>query len=380
MTTGDEPASLMYPRAHRPWREGAVTRANELEALQSWLRTRPDSVASEELFQAVEKHVTIARDTATGDRNPWHGITGASLQRTASNLDAAEATLLRLAPGPYLRGQLPGLLAHVRRNLPPDDPRRVRLESLVHALSHPSATSRDLTEEERGQIVGSVRAASSEAVRQLMAASSFRNLLGVTSVILCVLALGVALLGVLSPSTVPLCFAPETEGRITVVCPTAQSSVPAPADGTASTTDIDDVLRETATTWDLLTVEALGLAAAAISAAVALRDVRNTATPISIPVVLAVLKLPLGALIAVLGLLLLRGGFVPGLSALDTSAQILAWAVLLGYAQQLFTRLVDQHAREVLDDVRAPVLRGRAAPVVAEGATATATAVRQATS
>ena len=374
MTTGTEAASLVHPRAHRPWREGAVTRANELDALQRWLRTREGCVAAAELFDAVEQHVAIARETAAGDRSLWHSITGASLQRTASNLDAAEATLLRLAPGPYLRGQLPGLLAHVRRNLPADDPRRVRLEALVHTLHHASDASRDLTEEERGQLVGSVRAASSEAVRQLMAASSFRNLLGVTSVILCVLALGVALLGVLSPSTVPLCFAPETEGQITVVCPTAQHSMPIPTDGT----DIDDVLRDTATPWDLLTVEALGLAAAAISAAVALRDVRNTATPISIPIVLAVLKLPLGALIAVLGLLLLRGGFVPGLSALDTSAQILAWAVLLGYAQQLFTRLVDQHAREVLDDVRTPVPRGRAAPAVADGVTATATALREA--
>lgn len=32
-------------------------------------------------------------------------------------------------------------------------------------------------------------------------------------------------------------------------------------------------------------------------------------------------------------------------------AQIIAWAIVLGYAQQLFTRLVDQQAHVVLDDV-----------------------------
>ena len=48
----------------------------------------------------------------------------------------------------------------------------------------------------------------------------------------------------------------------------------------------------------------------------------------------------------------MRGGFVPGLSALDTSAQILAWGAICGYAQQLFTRLVDQQANTVLDSVR----------------------------
>ena len=53
-----------------------------------------------------------------------------------------------------------------------------------------------------------------------------------------------------------------------------------------------------------------------------------------------------------LGLLLMRGQFVPGLSALDTSAQILAWALVFGYAQQLFTRLVDQQGQTVLENVR----------------------------
>ena len=72
------------------------------------------------------------------------------------------------------------------------------------------------------------------------------------------------------------------------------------------------------------------------------------------------MELPLGALTAVLGLLL-RGEFFPGLTALDTSAQIIAWALVFGYAQQLFTRLVDQQAHTVLDAVRGggDVARGR---------------------
>ena len=69
---------------------------------------------------------------------------------------------------------------------------------------------------------------------------------------------------------------------------------------------------------------------------------------------LAALKLPTGAITAFLGLLLMRGQFVPGLSALDTSAQILAWALVFGYAQQLFTRLVDQQGQTVLNSVRSP--------------------------
>ena len=47
----------------------------------------------------------------------------------------------------------------------------------------------------------------------------------------------------------------------------------------------------------------------------------------------------------------MRGQFVPGLTALDTSAQILAWALVFGYAQQLFTRFVDQQGQTVLNNV-----------------------------
>ncbi|WP_199522482.1 hypothetical protein [Geodermatophilus marinus] len=149
-----------------------------------------------------------------------------------------------------------------------------------------------------------------------------------------------------------------------VVCPTAQSGpfVPlgagatAPSGGTPQSAvperDIDDVLRETATRLDLIVVELVGLTAAAISSAAAIRRLKGSAERYGLPVALAALKLPTGAITAFLGLLLVRGQFVPGLSALDTSAQILAWALVFGYAQQLFTRLVDQQGQTVLDSVR----------------------------
>lgn len=59
----------------------------------------------------------------------------------------------------------------------------------------------------------------------------------------------------------------------------------------------------------------------------------------------------------------MRSEFVPGLSALDSSAQIIAWAVIFGYSQQLFTRFVDERAKTVLDNVknsRVPAANGAA--------------------
>jgi hypothetical protein len=168
-----------------------------------------------------------------------------------------------------------------------------------------------------------------------------------------VVAVLMALIGKSDPNALPICFAPDNK----IVCPTAENPLPgqsATSQGQPSAAeqrDIDDVTRETTSPWDIFIVELVGLIAASVATAAALRNIRGTSTPYSLPVALALLKLPTGALTALLGLLLMRGNFVPGLSALDSSAQIIAWAIVFGYAQQLLTRLVDQQAHTVLDDV-----------------------------
>ena len=121
-----------------------------------------------------------------------------------------------------------------------------------------------------------------------------------------------------------------------------------------SSANLDKLTNETATPWDVPAILIIGASAAALSAAVALRQVQGSSTPFSLPVALAMLKLPTGALTALLGLLLMRGQFIPGFSALDFPAQVLAWAVLLGYSQQLLTRVIDQRAQMVLDAVGEP--------------------------
>jgi hypothetical protein len=285
-------------------------------------------------------------------------MTGSTLGRALSNLDAAEASLLRVAPDSYLAGQMPSLRNHVQRHLEPDDPRRRELERLAGRLGpdHPGARAAELsaiTEQERNAIVASVRAASKAALREQLRVRSFRNVLLVTSMVMTLLAVGVAVLGFINPSAVPLCFQPEKGGQTVVVCPTQQSALlQTGQESGPATPDVDDVVKRTAGPADLLVVELIGLTAAAVAAATALRGIRGSSEPYGLPVALATLKLPMGAVTAFLGLLLMRGQFVPGLSALDTSAQILAWALVFGYAQQLFTRLVDQQAHSVLNTVR----------------------------
>lgn len=338
------------------WREHALTRVAELGTLCDWLKDQPGVNQPEPLVIAIQGHLAEAKAAANKSICPGESrmgmmrrmqacYSGSSVERVLANLDAAEADLLRLAPPDYVRGQLPYLLAHVQQHLVRTDPRRALLERRGLLDKVVETSGAELSEVIRGNLVAAVRGASLEGRREYMRVHSFRNVLLVTAFLLTLAAVGVALLGIFSPKTVPLCFAPAQATAPKIVCPTGETPL-----GNGNR-DVDDVIAGTVSRWDIPLIEVVGLIAAAVASAAALRQVRGTSTPYSLPVSLAVLKLPTGALTAFLGLLLMRGQFIPGLSALDTSAQIVAWGVIFGYAQQLFTRLIDQQAHRVLDDV-----------------------------
>lgn len=157
------------------------------------------------------------------------------------------------------------------------------------------------------------------------------------------------LIGWGSPTTIPLCFTPESNGQVKVVCPRQES--PIQGEVTAGR-DLDPEIATTASPDDVALVELLGLLGAALTGAAALRNLASNSTPYAVPITLALFKLPTGAVTAVIGLLLMRADFVPGLSALDTSAQILGWAVVFGIAQQLVTQFADSQASGLLENIK----------------------------
>ena len=90
---------------------------------------------------------TPRRTSLGGSRRLIDFLTGAGVERTNSQLDSVETDLLRLMPDPYLRGQLPNLVAHVRDHLPEGDPRRIggrdgRGGGQGTAAQHPTARPR----------------------------------------------------------------------------------------------------------------------------------------------------------------------------------------------------------------------------------------------
>ena len=372
---GGSPGPSVRGPVAAAWREGTLTRAQELDSLCSWMIANQPKKINASLIHGIDSHIEAARQAGSvAPLNPKRYLHwprhGSLRERAMSNLDAAEAHLLNIAPAGYLLGQMPSLLQHVRRHLMPGDSRREELGRIAvriglndpdHpqmqvAASVPYEERKRIVEQERVQIVAAMRAASSASLREQVRVRSFRNVLVVTTVVMSLLAIALAITGIRYPTLLPVCFAPEEAGSVEVVCPTQQAG-PFPTDRTGTTAletawDFDVVVEHTVRPWDLLLVELIGLAAAAVAAAAAIRKIRGSSERYGVPLALAALKLPTGALTAFLGLLLMRGEFVPGLSALDTSAQILAWALVFGYAQQLFTRLVDQQGQTVLNSVR----------------------------
>ncbi len=98
-----------------------------------------------------------------------------------------------------------------------------------------------------------------------------------------------------------------------------------------------------------MVVALLGALGGATAATLSIRNLKGTSTPYDVPVALAFLKVPLGVLAAILGLVAIQGNFIPGLSRLDSQGQILAYALIFGFAQQALSRLLDKRAQDLME-------------------------------
>lgn len=351
-----------YPewyRERRSWELGEDARATvcKLRALVSERRHvvqasgRPDGQA---ILGAADEEINCAEKTLTFDEHRRAPL-GSHVTAAQVHLNTARLLWLKsfLSSPDEVAPYLPGLLAVVREHLARDDPRRVATEIVMEKY----ARRRSVDETDLVVVLEAVDVAYSLTLREKLRAGSFVRIVCGVAAFLFVLAAGVAVLTAFFPDSVPLCFNPSrqsaepaTNSKVpyVIVCPTGSQ-------GSLESSELDQNFA-TVTSWgDYLVVEIVGLVAAGVAAASALRKIRGTSTSYPVPVALAALKIPAGALTAVLGLLLMRGGFVPGLTALDSSAQIIAWAVIFGYSQELFTKWVDRQGQRVLESVRGPL-------------------------
>ncbi len=338
-----KPARPRDGPARTAWRARAKTRIAYLEAQLQHESSGPCPQGRMTLIEGMRRHLEKARRAADEDfgwRRPWSG--SAAREGVWSNVRSAEVLLLQLVSDEEAAGSASDVMALVQEHLDPDDPRRVRLARRFRAI-----TSGGMTPTDRDLMVRALDAAYNALDDELARVRSLRNILWTATVLVLLGVAGLALYGWFSPRSLSLCFTPDRPGAadsVTVVCPTAEHH------DVSAGTDASSL----ADPRDILTVEIAGLAGAALTVIASLRRIRGTDSPYMLPLASAVLKFPTGALSAFLGLLLIRGAFVPGLSDLDSRAQVLGWAAAFGAAQHLVTRLVDDRAQMTLSEVGRP--------------------------
>jgi hypothetical protein len=334
MTTGTGTGETKQAARRRIWVQQVAVDADKLDIRVRAARARGGLTASQEVVaDGVDRCLQKARAAAFRDdpipgrlANWWRGTLVEAAYR---NMHAARAQLFDLMDRDELRAEIPMVVARANATLHRDDPRRTTVEELE------AETVEGLRPRMR-RVVGDSYEQLDLEHAQLR---SFRNILLLAAVFIVVLTAGTIYFVSRNPSLMPLCFDREVasgvEPLVTTVtgknCPTGSGDAVGPAGS------------------DILVVAVLGALGGALAATLSIRNLKGTSTPYDVPVALAFLKVPLGALTAILALVAIQGDFVPGLSILDSQGQILAYALVFGFAQQAFSRLLDQRAQSLLE-------------------------------
>lgn len=248
--------------------------------------------------------------------NWWRGTLVEAAYR---NLHEARAQMVDLYDAHELNAEIPGVVARVHSTMHISDPRRVGSSDLQSLC----------VEDQRAWLRRLISDSYDALDMKYSRLRNFRNVILSAALVLAMLTAAAVVLMWFRPEFISLCFQAEGGG---LNCPSG-SGIAEPA------------------SWDVIVVALLGLLGGALATSVAIRKIEGAGTPYDVPVALAWLKVPLGAFVAILGLLGVRGGFVPGLSQLDTQDQILAYALLFGFSQQLFTGVLDSKALALVADL-----------------------------
>ncbi|MEV5904407.1 hypothetical protein [Streptomyces sp. NPDC052127] len=289
------------------------------------------SAADEEIVTKVTAHLNAARTALQGPegRKIRRRMSGAPADRALANMHEAEVALLRIAPREELRNKGFYALSHAWLHLGRDEELPRQLEAALYRGTdvEPAPGTRELA---AITLHAAYQAEEAERAR----VRSFTHMVVSAAGVMWILAVALGVWAAQNYHVAEIfCFPVdrEVEGS-EKVCPLGDSA------GSA----------------DVFFLEFIGMLAAAVAGAVSLKDVRGTAGPYHVATGLIILRLPVGALLAAGGILLMSGEFFPGLTRLDTPTQVIAWGFAFGILQESLTRAVDRQGRSLLDNIKGP--------------------------
>jgi hypothetical protein len=304
-----EIASTTKPRLWAAWREIALGRINEATAELAELDCvcRGHDLHCLAILVRAREWLGVARIAVERRPSPLGAWSGVDVERAWVNIHAAEVALIRLSDPVAVKAKIPNIIFDAEHVLGRRDERFKCLDEYNN--------KKKLKGDDREFIAESVKTVYAATTKAFVQARSFRNILFSATFFLTLFAIA---FGILSARLVPEII------MCGPTCPPPPSLHP----------------------WQ---VELLGLFGASIIGSIAIRRMRGSSQPYAILMASLLVKLPLGALTAAGGLMLIHAGFLSPIFPSPNTAQLVAYAVIFGASQQTFTRLIDRQAQQVLD-------------------------------
>lgn len=278
----------------------------ELRVAQDLGRGHQLTDVSEEighLLEAAERHAS--RPGLRRAVLNW--LTGADIEQAWRALHQAEELLFLVEDDSTVRAKVPELEAAVRSRLPSDDPRASSSLAVMREAMQGEA-KQEPPREQLQRIRQTVNQLSDDAHGRVR---NFRNVV-------------LAAIVILSIGLLIVAFDPPDEPWLPVCGP--GGSCP--------------------TIWQIELVGALGGLLAGVTA---LHAMQGFAGPYALPITMAILKVPAGALTGLLGALWMQNE-VLGVFSAQEGTRILAYVAFFGFAQQALTTFADRQASQLLGE------------------------------
>ena len=260
-------------RRKRIWVQQVAVETDKLEMRVQAARSRgtltePQEVVAAGVIDLVGKAKAAALRQDPMPGRFWNWWRGTLVEAAYREMHAARAQMVDLYDESELIAEVPHVVARANATLHRDDPRRLTAEELL-------ACPLDVRRARVRRLVGDSYEELDLEHAQLR---SFRNILLTAALFLMVIVVGTLAFVAFNPWLMPLCFQ-----RTIHACPTSQGALSHPQSA------------------DILVVGVLGALGGALAATLSIRNLKGTSTPYDVPVALAMLKVPMGALTAILG-------------------------------------------------------------------------------
>lgn len=243
---------------------------------------------------------------------------GAQIERTWSAIHRASSGLQML----YSNDELPAQAMRLRNLVGALPDLKQQLATLAATTSsldskRPDNKTRPMFREIYQEAIGV-----SESLQ--IDARGLRNAMLVATGVLSVIVLGLGLVHLLNDSIISVCTERLTDKGMVPTCPTGDSS----------------------RGIDVMVIGLAGILGGILSVVIPLATGERIKTPYRVFNHQLMLKTIAGAGTAIAGVVLIESGLIPGFEV-KTTAELLGYAILFGFAQQAFTGMIDRRANSL---------------------------------